>query len=96
MAQGATLPSSRSAWLKASTLLLASFVAVAALSLQVRPGSEIVAVVFPPWWSAEQSMLAAGSADAAIVRTTATPAPGSPSIRRRSPPAFRDDSGDWA
>jgi len=71
MAQGATLPSSRSAWLKASTLLLASFVAVAALSLQVRPGSEIVAVVFPPWWSAEQSMLAAGSADAAIVRTTA-------------------------
>jgi hypothetical protein len=73
MVQGTILPSSRSAWLNASALLLASFVAVAALSLQVRPGSEIVAVVFPPWWSEQQSMLAAGSADAAIVRTTAVP-----------------------
>ena len=73
MAQGAILPSSRLAWLNASALLLASFIAVAALSLQVRPGSEIVAVVFPPWWSEQQSMLAAGSADAAIVRTTAVP-----------------------
>jgi hypothetical protein len=73
MAQGSILPSSRLAWLNASLLLLASFIAVAALSLQVRPGSEIVAVVFPPWWSEQQSMLAAGSADAAIVRTTAVP-----------------------
>jgi hypothetical protein len=73
MAQGTILLSPRSAWLNTSALLLASFVAVAALSLQVRPGSEIVAVVFPPWWSKQQSMLAAGSADAAIVRTTAVP-----------------------
>ena len=73
MVQGTTLPSPRSAWLNATALLLASFIAVAALSLQVRPGSEIVAVVFPPWWSEQQSMLAAGSADAAIVRTTAVP-----------------------
>jgi hypothetical protein len=54
-------------------LLVASFVAITALSLQVRPGSEIVAVAFPPWWSGPQTMLAAASADAAIVRTTAIP-----------------------
>ena len=73
MAQGTILPPPRSAWLKAIALLLASFVAVAALSLQVRSGSEIVAVVFPPWWNAQQAMLAAGSADVEIVRTTAMP-----------------------
>jgi hypothetical protein len=61
------------AWLNAAALLLASFVAVAALSLQVRPGTEIVAVAFPPWWSTERAFLAAASADAAIVRTTAVP-----------------------
>lgn len=59
------------AWLNATALLLASVVAVAALSLQVRPGAEIVAVAFPPWWSARQIYQAAASADAAIVRTTA-------------------------
>ncbi|CCD86128.1 conserved exported protein of unknown function [Bradyrhizobium sp. ORS 285] len=51
-------------------LLIASFVGVAALSLQVHPGREIVAVAFPPWWSAQRTMLAAASADAALVRTT--------------------------
>ncbi len=61
------------AWLNAAALLIASFIAVAALSLQVRPGAEIVAVAFPPWWSAEQAFLAAASADADIVRTTAVP-----------------------
>jgi hypothetical protein len=60
-------------WLNAAALLVASFVAVATLSLQVRPGTEIVAVAFPPWWSAEQAFLAAASADAAIVRITALP-----------------------
>jgi hypothetical protein len=59
------------AWLNATGLLLASFVAVAALSLQARPGAEIVAVAFPPWWNAEQIFAAAATADAAIVRTTA-------------------------
>jgi hypothetical protein len=73
MAPGATIPSSRGAWLNATALLLASFLAVAALSLQVRPGSDIVAVAFPPWWSTQQAMLAAASAGAAIVRTTAIP-----------------------
>jgi hypothetical protein len=61
------------AWLNATALLIASFVAVAALSLQVRPGTEIVAVAFPPWWSTERALLAAASADAAIVRMTAIP-----------------------
>lgn len=61
------------AWLNATALLIASFVAVAALSLQIRPGTEIVAVAFPPWWSTEQAFRAAASADAAIVRMTAVP-----------------------
>jgi len=60
-------------WLNAAALLIASFVAVAALALQVRPGAEIVAVAFPPWWSTEQAFRAAASADAAIVRMTAVP-----------------------
>ncbi|SRR5882724_2040068 len=59
------------AWLNATALLLASFVAVAALSLQTRPGLEVVAVAFPPWWSSQQIFEATASADAAIVRTTA-------------------------
>jgi hypothetical protein len=59
------------AWLSATALLLVSFVAVAALSLQVRPGLEVVAVAFPPWWNAQQVFEATASADAAIVRTTA-------------------------
>ena len=59
------------AWLNATALLLASVIAVAALSLQVRPGTEIVAVAFPPWWTSHQIFEAAASADAAIVRTTA-------------------------
>ena len=59
------------AWLNATVLLFASFVAIAALSLEARPGTEVVAVAFPPWWSAQQTFEAAASADAAIVRTTA-------------------------
>ena len=47
------------------------WIAIAALAFQARPGAEIVAVAFPPWWSAQQVLLAAASADAAIVRTTA-------------------------
>jgi hypothetical protein len=61
------------AWLNGTALLIASFVAVAALSLQVHPGTEIVAVAFPPWWSTEQAFSATASADAAIVRITAIP-----------------------
>src|SRR3954451_13099182 len=75
MERGKTISPSRwPAWLNAAALLVASFIAITALSLQVRPGSEIVAVAFPPWWSAQQVLLAAASADAAIVRTTAVSA----------------------
>jgi hypothetical protein len=61
------------AWTNAAVLMLASWIAVAALSLQVGPGAEIVAVAFPPWWGTERAFLAAASADAAIVRITALP-----------------------
>jgi hypothetical protein len=73
--QGAdiTTPPKWPAWLNAMALLIASFTAIAALSLQVRPGSDVVAVAFPPWWSAGQSVAAAASADAAVVRMTALP-----------------------
>jgi hypothetical protein len=67
-----TIPASRwPAWLNAAALLIVSWVAIAALAFQARPGAEIVAVAFPPWWNAQQVLLAAASADAAIVRTTA-------------------------
>ena len=70
-----TIPASRwPAWLNATALLIVSWVAIAALAFQPRPGAEIVAVAFPPWWSAQQVLLAAASADAAIVRTTAVSA----------------------
>src|ERR1700723_1960033 len=59
------------AWFNAAGLLAASWIAIAALSLQVRPGAEIVAVAFPPWWGTQQVFLAAASANAAIIRGTA-------------------------
>src|ERR1700683_1832035 len=62
------------AWLNAAILLLSSWIFIAALSFQVRPDTEVVAVVFPPWWSAQQALQAAASANAAFVRTTAIPA----------------------
>ena len=62
------------AWLNAAALLVVSWIAIAALSLQIRPGAEVVAVAFPPWWSTQQVFDAAASADAAIVRMTAIPA----------------------
>jgi hypothetical protein len=58
------------AWSSACSLLAISFVAIAAMALQVRAGAEIVAVAFPPWWTQQQVLLAAASADAAIVRLT--------------------------
>jgi hypothetical protein len=61
-------------WLNAAALLVLSWIAIAALSLQVHPGTEVVAVAFPPWWSAQQVFQAAASANAAIVRDTALPA----------------------
>jgi hypothetical protein len=69
-----TTTSNWPAWLGATALLLVSVGAVAALSLQVRPGAEVVAVAFPPWWSSRQIFEAVASAHAAIVRTTAVTA----------------------
>ena len=74
MERGKTISPSRwPAWLNAGALLVASWVAIAALSLQVRPDAEVVAVAFPPWWNAQEVFLATASANAAIVRMTALP-----------------------
>lgn len=74
MERESTISASRwPAWLNAAALLVASWLAIAILSLQVRPGAEIVAVVFPPWWSPQEVFHAAASANAAIVRVTALP-----------------------
>jgi hypothetical protein len=59
--------------MNAAILLLTSWIFIVALSFQVRPDAEIVAVVFPPWWSAQEAMQAAASANAEFVRTTAIP-----------------------
>jgi len=60
-----------SAWWSATGLLLASWMLLAGLSFQPRPGSEVIAVVFPPLWNWQQVFSAIASSDAAIVRTTA-------------------------
>ena len=73
MERGNTTPTRWPAWLNAAALLIAGWMAVAALSLQVPAGAEVVAVAFPIWWSTRQVMLGAASADASIVRTTAVP-----------------------
>lgn len=61
-------------WLNASALLLASWIAMAALTLRLPAGAEVAAVVFPPWWSAQQAMTATASANAAVIRTGIIPA----------------------
>jgi hypothetical protein len=74
MGRAKAIPTSQwPAWLNAAALLTLSWIAIAALSLQVRTGAEVVAVVFPPWWNDQQVLLAAASANAAIVRMTALP-----------------------
>jgi hypothetical protein len=74
MERGKTISTSRwPDWLNAALLLAASFIAVTVLSLQPRSGTEVVAVAFPPWWNAQQAVVAAASAGAAIVRMTAVP-----------------------
>ena len=83
------------AWLNATGLLIASFVGMAALSLQARPGAEIVAVAFPPWWSAQRIFTAAASANAAIVRTTAIPSIVVVQPDRRDGLARLHESGAW-
>jgi hypothetical protein len=63
-----------SIWLNATCLLLASVIAVASLSLRLPPDVDVAAVIFPPWWNARQTMSAAATADAAIIRTGIIPA----------------------
>ena len=70
----AAIPKGRwTAWLNATALLVAGWIVLAILSLQIRPGSTVVAVAFPPWWSTQQVFEAAASAKAAVVRATAVP-----------------------
>ncbi|HLX17388.1 MAG TPA: hypothetical protein VKS24_19545 [Bradyrhizobium sp.] len=64
----------RPEWLGAAALLLLGWMAIAALSLQIRADAEVVAVAFPPWWSSQQAFEAAASANVRIVRATAIPA----------------------
>ena len=74
MARGNTISTSRwRDWLGAAGLLVASWIAVAALTLQVHPDTDVVAVAFPPWWDTNHTITAAASAGAAIVRMTALP-----------------------
>ena len=74
MERGKSISTSRwPVWLNAACLLAASWLVIAGLAMQARPGAEVVAVAFPPWWGAEQAMTAAASAGAAIVRATAIP-----------------------
>jgi hypothetical protein len=69
-----TIPIRRwAAWSNAAALLAAGWIAIAILTLQVRPGAAVVAVAFPPWWSTQRAFEAAGAAKAAIVRATALP-----------------------
>ena len=62
------------AWLNATALLFSSWIALAAFSFQIRADAEVVAVVFPLWWNAQQAFQAAASANATIIRTTGIPA----------------------
>ena len=74
MERAEPIPTShRPDWLNAAGLLVAGFVAITVLMLAPRAGVEIVAVAFPPWWDSQQTLAAAASADAAIVRPTAIP-----------------------
>ena len=74
MERRAAIPSRRwPAWANAATLLVAGWITLAILTLQVRPGATVVAVAFPAWWSTQQVFQAAGSARASIVRATALP-----------------------
>lgn len=60
-------------WRNPIGLLLASWIVIASLSLRLPAGAEAAAILFPPWWSAQQNMAAIASTDNAIVRTTAIP-----------------------
>jgi hypothetical protein len=64
------VPAGWSAWVNASVLLLASWIVIAIISLQPRPGAEVVAVLFPPAWNSQQVFSAIAASEAALVRMT--------------------------
>ena len=57
--------------MKASVFLIFSTFMVATLATHVRSDAEAVAAVFPPWWSAERTIIAAAAAEASVIRTGA-------------------------
>jgi hypothetical protein len=64
----------RSAWWPALLLLLASSLGTAWLEL--RPLAAVgapIAAIFPPWWQADRTFVAAASAGGAVVRAGAWP-----------------------
>jgi hypothetical protein len=82
-------------WPFPTALLLLSWVWVAALVVQPRPGEDVVAAIFPPWWNADRSLAAVAAAKAAIVRAGGIPsilvvqAPGPDGLQRLR------DAGAW-
>ncbi len=61
----------------ASLLLAGSTLALAMLTLAPRPPAPegaVLAAVFPPWWNATRSFLAASEAGVAIIRAGVLPA----------------------
>lgn len=67
---GENTESRRRPWLNASALLVVSFLLIGFVALRAKPGAEVIAVAFPPWWSTQQAFLGAASANVAIVRET--------------------------
>lgn len=61
-------------WLIPAGLLLLGATGTAAVALPASPQAEIVAAMFPPWWSERQVFGAIAAAEAAPVRLTALPA----------------------
>lgn len=81
--------------MQAGALLFVSAAIIATISLQARADAKAVAAIFPPWWSAQQSMSAIAVAGASVVRTGAVsaiiivqPAPGDGLTRLR-------EAGAW-
>jgi hypothetical protein len=60
-------------WLPPIALLLISWMWIAALVMQSRPGDDVVAVIFPPWWNADRALSAVATAGAGIVRLGGIP-----------------------
>lgn len=65
--QGAGVSQARAVG-KAAALLLVGWLTLIILALQPRPDAEIVAAIFPPWWTAAQAFTAAAAAGADVIR----------------------------